>query len=65
MIATYSFFSLSIKEIILPKKKPEAADYMPIIKGYESLGEKLMALSNYLPLEYFPKLVGEATRLKG
>ncbi|MDY6884850.1 MAG: 5-(carboxyamino)imidazole ribonucleotide synthase, partial [Pseudomonadota bacterium] len=33
--------------------------------SYESLGEKLMALSNYLPLEYFPKLVGEATRLKG
>ena len=33
--------------------------------SYESLGEKLMALSQYLPLEYFPKLVGEATRLKG
>jgi len=33
--------------------------------SYESLGEKLLALSKYLPLEYFPKLVGEATRLKG
>ena len=33
--------------------------------SYENLGEKLMALSKYLPLEYFPKLVGEATRLKG
>ena len=33
--------------------------------SYESLGEKLMALSNYLPLEYFPKLISEATRLKG
>ena len=31
-----------VKEIILPKKKPEAADYMPIIKGYESLGEKII-----------------------
>ena len=33
--------------------------------SYQKLGEKLMALSQYLPLEYFPKLIGEATRLKG
>lgn len=33
--------------------------------SYEALGEKLMALSQYLPLAYFPKLIGEATRLKG
>lgn len=33
--------------------------------SYEMLGEKLMALSQYLPLAYFPKLIGEATRLKG
>ena len=33
--------------------------------SYHQLGEKLMALSQYLPLEYFPKLVAEATRLKG
>ncbi|GEA10218.1 5-(carboxyamino)imidazole ribonucleotide synthase [Alteromonas sp. KUL49] len=33
--------------------------------SYENLGEKLMQLSQYLPLEYFPKLVGEAKRLKG
>jgi len=33
--------------------------------SYEQLGEKLMALSQYLPLEYFPKLIGEAARLKG
>ncbi len=34
-------------------------------KSYQQLGEKLMALGQYLPLEYFPKLVAEATRLKG
>jgi len=33
--------------------------------SYEMLGEKLMALSQYLPLAYFPKLIGEASRLKG
>lgn len=33
--------------------------------SYQKLGEKLMALSQYLPIEYFPKLIGEATRLKG
>ncbi len=33
--------------------------------SYENLGEKLMQLSQYLPLEFFPKLVGEAKRLKG
>ncbi len=33
--------------------------------SYPELGEKLMALSNFLPLEYFPKLIEEATRLKG
>lgn len=33
--------------------------------SYEMLGEKLMALSQYLPLAYFPKLIGEAARLKG
>ncbi len=32
--------------------------------SYANLGEKLMALSNFLPLEYFPKLIDEATRLK-
>jgi GH24 family phage-related lysozyme (muramidase) len=33
-----------VKETIkvLPKKKPEAADYMPMIKEYESLGEKII-----------------------
>ena len=34
-------------------------------ESYKQLGEKLMQLSQYLPLEYFPKLIGEATRLKG
>lgn len=32
---------------------------------YENLGAKLLNLSQYLPLEFFPKLVGEAKRLKG
>ncbi len=32
--------------------------------SYTALGEKLLALSEYLPLEYFPKLVDEANRLK-
>lgn len=34
-------------------------------QSYQQLGEKLMALGQYLPLEYFPKLIAEATRLKG
>lgn len=33
--------------------------------SYEKLGEKLSQLSQFLPLEYFPKLIGEAKRLKG
>lgn len=33
--------------------------------SYTKLGEKLHDLSQYLPLEYFPKLIGEAKRLKG
>lgn len=34
-------------------------------QSYSALGEKLDALSQFLPLEYFPKLSGEAKRLKG
>lgn len=33
--------------------------------SYNALGEKLTALSQFLPLEYFPKLTEEANRLKG
>ncbi|MCW8107989.1 5-(carboxyamino)imidazole ribonucleotide synthase [Alteromonas ponticola] len=33
-------------------------------ENYAELGDKLLALSEYLPIEYFPKLVSEAKRLK-
>jgi 5-(carboxyamino)imidazole ribonucleotide synthase len=31
--------------------------------SYASLGEKMQILSGFLPMDYFPKLLGEATRL--
>jgi len=41
-IATSGVNADMLKTSILPKKKPEAANYMPIIKKYESLGKKII-----------------------
>ncbi len=46
------------------RKKRKMGHINVTANNYAELGEKLLALSEYLPIEYFPKLVDEAKRLK-